>query len=334
MWETGSRSPEAYVSEILKAFDRSLLYFSGPTLNVVEAELVSFRSRKSLTSRVREQTLARTRFATGAIHPFLERKVKLPNVDLPDLSGHEPEQAAEQLRALWGMGDMPIAHVVHLLEARGVQVYWLNVDSESVDAVSMTIQATPFMFLNLKKAAGERGRFDACHELGHLVLHGGNRSNEFDDSTLEAEADQFASAFLMPKRLLARHGVNSSHVESLLPLKRLLGVSLQAVARRQRDLGIMTQIQYVSFQKELSRRGQIKSEPHQLNREHSSLHPQISERLWKEGISPDDFCRAVALDARDVLELMPVFSPVLSTSAHLRSVLEVENGGSPYRIYQ
>ncbi len=327
MWESGARSADAHLERLSRAFERSTAYFAGPELDDVRSEAVSFRSRKSLTARVREQTLARTRFATGAIDPFLRERVRLPQPNVPDLSGEAPETAAARVRAGWGMGDAPIAQVVHLLEARGVQTYWLNVDSESVDAVSLRREGTPFVFLNLKKESGERGRFDACHELGHLVLHGGRRSDELDDSRLEQEADRFASAFLMPEAVLARHGVSSHRIEALLPLKRLFGVSLKAVARRQRDLGILSQTQYVNLQKELSRRGQTKSEPQQIVREHSSLHPQIARRLEADGFTPEDFCRAVALDERDVAELMPTFAPSLSSPRHLRSILQVEAGG-------
>jgi Zn-dependent peptidase ImmA (M78 family)/transcriptional regulator with XRE-family HTH domain len=327
MWETGARTADGYLDALSKEFDRPPYFFTAKPLDEVSADAVSFRSRKSLTARVREQTLARTRFATGAVHPFIANKVKLPVPGVPDYSGENPEVAANRLRMTWGIGNAPIAHVVHLLEAKGVETYWLNIDSDSVDAVSMRLDNTPFVFLNLKKIAGERGRFDACHELGHLVLHGGKRSDDLDDGEIEAEADCFASAFLMPRQLIDKHGTSSARMESLLPLKRLFGVSLQAIARRLRDVGIVSQPQYVSFQKELSRRGQIKSEPQQLQREHSGLHPQIKERLSSQGVSPEEFCRQIALDARDVAELMPTFAPELSSARHLASVFQVEIGG-------
>lgn len=325
MWETGARPADSYLELLSRIFDRPTYYFTGEPLDDVSADAVSFRSRKSLTARVREQTLARTRFATGAIYPYIANRVKLPPNTLPDLTGEEPERAADILRRLWGIGNMPIAHIVHLLEAKGVQTYWLNIDSDSVDAVSMRSGNVPFTFLNLKKTAGERGRFDACHELAHLVLHSGTRSDELDDSLYESQADSFASAFLMPRLLMENYGVNSVRIEALLPIKRLVGASLQAIARRYRDLGMVTHAQYVSFQKEISRRGLVKCEPQQLHREHSSLHSQIQARLEAQGISPEEFCHQTGLDARDVVELMPTFSPSLLSPRHVRSFLQVEH---------
>jgi hypothetical protein len=49
-------------------------------------------------------------------------------------------------------------------------VFSLALDAAEVDAFSMWRQSTPYVFLNTKKSA-EHGRFDAAHELGHLVLH-------------------------------------------------------------------------------------------------------------------------------------------------------------------
>ncbi|MEU8739183.1 ImmA/IrrE family metallo-endopeptidase [Streptomyces halstedii] len=40
-----------------------------------------------------------------------------------------------------------------------------------VDAFAVWREGVPFVFLNTQKSA-ERGRFDAAHEFGHLVMHG------------------------------------------------------------------------------------------------------------------------------------------------------------------
>ena len=40
----------------------------------------------------------------------------------------------------------------------------------TVDAFSVWREYTPYIFLKLMKTA-EHSRFDAAHELGHLVLH-------------------------------------------------------------------------------------------------------------------------------------------------------------------
>ena len=55
-----------------------------------------------------------------------------------------------------------------------------------------------------EKEAGIRIRFDAAHELAHLVLHRWIEQAELADpktlKRIEAEADRFAGAFLLPRK--------------------------------------------------------------------------------------------------------------------------------------
>ncbi|WP_419757134.1 ImmA/IrrE family metallo-endopeptidase [Teredinibacter turnerae] len=73
----------------------------------------------------------------------------------------------------------------------------------------------PFVFLNTKKTA-ERCRFDAAHELGHLVMHchGAPQGQE-----AEKEANAFASAFLMPRRSVLANAPRSATLKSLISHK-------------------------------------------------------------------------------------------------------------------
>src|SRR5439155_17007878 len=114
---------------------------------------------------------------------------------LPDLSKEgTPESAAISLRGMWGLGELAVKNIVHLLESRGVRIFSLAIDAREVDAFSMWRGTTPFIFLNTQKSS-EHSRYDAAHELGHLVLH---RHGEPQGQDAERQANEFASAFLMP----------------------------------------------------------------------------------------------------------------------------------------
>ena len=58
--------------------------------------------------------------------------------------------------------------------------------------------------------ARTRQRFTIAHELGHLVLHA-----DGTDVNSEREADQFASALLIPREMLCRAVMETSHPEVL-----------------------------------------------------------------------------------------------------------------------
>lgn len=47
----------------------------------------------------------------------------------------------------------PIQQMVQLLESKGVRVYWLNVDSPSLDAICFWKEGQPFVMLNAYKDA-------------------------------------------------------------------------------------------------------------------------------------------------------------------------------------
>src|SRR5690606_5299417 len=110
---------------------------------------------------------------------------------IPDLSHMDPSSAANALRNYWSLGNGPIQNMVHLLESKGVFVFWLHHDDPALDAISFWKEDKPYVLLNSLKLAGDRARFDAAHELGHLVLH--RQSTSLTDKDKEQEANKFAS---------------------------------------------------------------------------------------------------------------------------------------------
>ncbi len=157
---------------------------------------------------------------------WLEERFDMPVATLPDLSReHNPEMAAESLRRVWGIGKLSIRNLIHLLEANGVRVFSLALETKEVDAFSMWKGNVPFIFLNTYKTA-EHSRFDAAHELGHLVLHkhGGPHGRE-----TEKEADAFASAFLMPAESVVANAPRFTTVSDLIKLKKVGNQSVQPI---------------------------------------------------------------------------------------------------------
>ena len=94
---------------------------------------------------------------------------------------------------------------------------------------------TPFVFLNTNKTA-EHSRYDAAHELGHLVLH---RHGSPQGIEAEKQANQFASAFLMPRGSVHPVAPRFPTFDILVSLKRRWGVSVAALAYRLHNLGLV-----------------------------------------------------------------------------------------------
>lgn len=226
-------------------------FFFGSDIDAPSEENASFRSFSRMTAAQRNAALAAGGLAF-LLSDWIDRNFELPAVSVPDCSGMDPEMAAAVVRAEWNLGAGPIKNMIHALEYHGVRVFSLAEETKEVNAFSCWRQGiTPFVFLNTQKSA-EASRFDAAHELGHLVLHrhGDNKGKE-----VENEANAFASAFLMPKDSVEAHSWHCRTVPEIIRGKKLWNVSAMAFAFRLHKVGILTEWLYRSVCIELSTMG-------------------------------------------------------------------------------
>ena len=173
--------------------DFPLAFFSQQEeLMCPSTHTASFRALTKMTASKRDAALHAGGLAF-LLNEWIEKHFNLPSTDLIDLRDETPESAAIALRQHWMIGERPIKNMIHLLESKGIRVYSLEEDTLDVDAFSCWQNGIPFIFLNTMKSS-ERSRFDAAHELGHLVLH-----RHGSPLGLEKDANKFASAFLMPE---------------------------------------------------------------------------------------------------------------------------------------
>jgi Zn-dependent peptidase ImmA (M78 family) len=147
------------------------------------------------------------------------------------------------------------------------------------------------VFLNTFKSA-ERSRLDAAHELAHLVLHKHGGPQQGRDA--EAEANNFASSFLMPKAAVRSRLPFVSRLDELVVAKKRWGVSTAALAYRLHKLGILSDWQYRMFCIQINQKGFRTEEPNALPREESVIWKKVFTELWNDRISK----RQIAADLR------------------------------------
>ena len=96
---------------------------------------------------------------------------------------------------------------------------------------------------------GFRSRFDLAHELGHLILHKHIlRATERDQYKLmEAQAHQFAGAFLLPLETFANEIRTPVLLDSLLLDKQRWGVSVAAIIMRLVALGMIDEEEKIAL---------------------------------------------------------------------------------------
>lgn len=300
-YENGEFRPEDQnVDKLARELDFPRAFFFGSDLDEPSPDIASFRALKRMTAAQRDTALGSGALAL-LFNSWLEQRFKLPLPALPDVSREgSPEAAAEQLRRQWGLGELPVKNVVHLLESKGVRVFSLSIDAVEVDAFSMWREDTPFVFLNTHKSA-EHGRFDGGHELGHLVMH---RHGEPQGQDAEREANAFASAFLMPRATVLAVAPKFTTVDRLIELKRLWNVSVAALAYRMHAVGAMSDWQYRNVAIELSQRGYRRQEPKPSARETSQVLAKVSAALREDGISLDDVADELNIPAEEIRQLV------------------------------
>ncbi|PKQ07628.1 MAG: XRE family transcriptional regulator [Alphaproteobacteria bacterium HGW-Alphaproteobacteria-11] len=299
-WESGMTLPsDQTVQDFSNVLKFPVGFFFGSNLEVPESGLVSFRSQKAMTAGIRDAALA-----AGAIgfliSDWVEKQFDLPDVDLRDLSLYEPEAAAVALRQEWGLGEQPIKNMVHLLESKGVRVLSLAENSKRVNAFSLWRDDKPYVFLNTMKTA-ENSRFDTAHELGHLVLH---QDGMTTGRKAEDEANQFASAFLMPKADLLAQGVRNVYsLGQLIELKKRWKVSVAALNYRIHKLGFTSPWKYRDFCIQLSTLYR-NSEPDGIEREKSVVWQKVMTFLWSEKVTQFDIAKDLDLPESEVNALI------------------------------
>ena len=317
--------PQAVTIEALAtALDFPAAFFEGPDLEEIPTEAASFRSMARMTASQKHAAQASGSLAL-LVHDWISARFKLPDADVPRVGpGVDPETAAEVVRAEWGLGEQPVPNLIHLLEAHGVRVFSLTQECREVDAFSLWLRQ-PFVFINTRKSA-EHGRFDAAHELGHLVMHGHHEIPQGKE--IEREANRFASAFLMPAAGLLATAPRTPSVGDLVRAKRPWRVSVSALAYRLHELRALSDWHYRRLAVEISKRGYRSVEPESIQRETSQILNKVFSALRKEGTSKGTVARDLNIHPADLdrlvfnLAILPVDAQDLGAPSTVAPVSE------------
>ncbi len=297
LYENGHQEPSEHtLHQLADTLAVSTTFLCASDVDEIPEEAVSFRALSKMTARQRDRALSAGRIAL-LINDWIDARFKLPVADIPSLTGQDPESAAEIVRARWGLGERPIANVLHLLEAHGARIYSLTAENNELDAFSLYWHAQPFIFLSTIKT-GERGRFDAAHELGHLVLHG--EYQVLNRPAAEVEANRFAAAFLMPRASVLAQGLRDATPARILQAKRVWIVAAIALTHRLYELELLTEWGYRSACVQLSRWGYRRSEPKGIPRESSQLLSKVFRSLRDDGESPTKIAVDLGITAEEL----------------------------------
>ena len=235
------------INSIIKTkYEAVHLEFIEGLLNIFEDE-IEYPQNKLLT--IREY----------AIH-YLNQNNGL--IEKKEMIQHVAQYAREKLEL-----EFDNQRLMFLLEKNGAFIFEKSL-GDNIDAYSTwSKQDRPIIMLGTFKKSGVRRNFDLAHELGHLLLHYKMDLSDLTKSeykTIEAEAHDFSSYFLMPQGEFIedlKQIKRVSNPKSYIELKEKWSVSIVAMAYYARKLDYMTYEQYRYFYASLNRLGYDKVEP-------------------------------------------------------------------------
>lgn len=300
--ENGHQVDRVTAAKLASALQYPVEFFYLDPPAMVEADTVSFRSLKKMSASERDASLAAGALGVE-LYNWIDRRFDLPEPDLIDLNKERsrPESAARLLRQHWGLGDRPIGNILKLLESKGVRVLSLSENTRNVDAYSFWRGDRAYIFLNQEKTA-ERSIFDSAHELGHLVLH--HHAGARNDKGAEYQADQFASAFLMPEHDVKNELSDVVSPGQIIRAKKRWKVSAMALAYRLHSLKLLSDWNYRAFCIELGKLGYRSGEPEGVERETSVVLAKVLTALWTKRLTKAEIAKELAVPFEEIETLV------------------------------
>jgi Zn-dependent peptidase ImmA (M78 family)/DNA-binding XRE family transcriptional regulator len=271
-YELGQSTPKA---ETMMSLINTLDFPKGYFFEYEEDQYVGntfFRASTSTTKRIREMQKERAGWV-AKVYKVLNEYVEFPKLNLPDIGdlfngewdNDKIEDLAVILRNHWHLGDRPINNLVNVMESNGIILASVELGEIKVDAFCQPRSERSFVVLGADKKSAARRHFDAAHELGHLLMH-----MDIDDQDnltkeefrkMEQQANQFASAFLLPEDAFSSMVSSDTTLDGYTDLKKYWRVSIGAMIHRAKELGIISLSRYTSLQKQISMRKMRQKEP-------------------------------------------------------------------------
>lgn len=290
-YEKGEMMPDSKVLIALsKALDVKTDYFLRP--QTIEISNIEFRKKSSLTVK-------KTNSIKENIKDNIERYIELetflnfentfinPIKDVVIENSKDVENSVEHLLHQWGLGINTLPNIIEILEDKDIKVVEIDADEKFDGLSGWANNVIPVIIIN-KNFTVERKRFTALHELGHLLLS--IHSENFTHKEIEKFCNVFAGAMLLPKETLFNElgkKRNSISINELIYIKESYGISIQAIMARAKDLGVISNDQYVRFRIRVNQEQNLKLEigyGEYKGVEHSSRFKQLLYRATAEEI--------------------------------------------------
>jgi Zn-dependent peptidase ImmA (M78 family) len=300
---------------------RSFFVQSDPVLGAPVSVHPMWRKKASVSGREMDQIVAELNLRLMHLRRLLQAvevdaSFQVPN--LPFDQFNDAERIAGLVRSQWQMPAGPVRDLTRAVEAAGVVVVHSTLGGSAIDGVTFRAPGLPpLIVLNVEQSA-DRMRFTLAHELGHLVMH-----HDQPTQSMEQEANEFASAFLMPFRDIRPHFARRIDLRLLAELKPVWRVSMASLLMRARSLGLLAYNQERYLWQQFSIAKIRQSEPPELDfvPETATLLPDLLNAHIRDlGYSITELASLLHVQPRELASLYGLTLTQDTRPPHLRIV--------------
>ena len=303
--------------------------------------------RSQLTAPIGYKNQQETKFSYIAkIYAFLSEYIEYPAYIFSQIKNNDDgtidiEKTAQELRDTWGLGMRPIDNIVHLIEEKGIIAVKFSSETNSLDAYSKLMglknESRYLIGYTENKCSASRIHFDIAHELGHIIFH--HELEEDIESVSkeeimrrEHEANDFASAFLLPKDTFIRTiGSGANILETYIAAKKIWKVSIAAMIRRARTLELISNDKYQYFVRIMQKRGIVKNEP--FDNELFTLPPALLQEGVELLINQNIFTPTEMVNELFINYDLPLYSEDIEKLLNLKKgILDNKNESHKYHL--
>lgn len=344
-YENGHQTPRRdVVDRFVNVLHFPTQFFFRP-VDETDQKPVFFRSKLSAQTIALDRAKVRLEWMKEIVD-YLGEFFDFPELNLPhtcldqkdplDMTLDDIESLANSVRSYWGVTSGPMTNCLERIEESGILVSRIHVRAEKVDAFSQWSDkfGIPFMLLSHDKASAVRQRFDALHELCHILIHKNVTQSQLNNRAtyklLEKQADTFASYMLLPETDFLDE-LYSPTLDGMLSMKERWGVSVGAMIMRCKSLDLLDDASVKRMWMNYTRRGWRKGEPFdgKTEKETPYLMKRSFEMLIEAGVKAQDEITSdlpYPLDDLEEIAGLPVGS--LGSTTRVRAEPRLKNSAT------
>ena len=264
-----------------------------------------FRKKQSVSQREIDRVLADANIRALHLRALMPSIVFDPALPLPHFDPGEYRNDCREIAGLvrrtWALPSGPLLNLTDLMEQAGIFVFHSDLEKIDVDGLTLRLAGLPPIVVINKHMPADRMRFTLAHELGHIVMH------SIPSLDMEAQANEFASALLMPKADLRPYfsGIKVD-LALLARLKPEWRVSMAALLKTSSDLKFIGPGQAQLLWRTFSAKRYRLQEPSELDFpiEKTSLDRSLLDSHTNGlGYSLDDLASTMKIYAQDICKM-------------------------------